>query len=223
MSSVKKVLYIGSGNSALLAKDKDLSDYIVVCANNAWRIFEDGGHFNYWVHSGDFPTENKPKVKNFDFEISYKEYSESAKNIVKKLNVKTTSPDHYVGYTIFFLGLHWIFDTLNPDEVYLLGFDHDYNPEKTTKWLQNDKPNPQNHFLKRKDQSIKDWSEEFFKEYKPDFFYGHGTPDPIRLGEHHLKDKFKQVIKNSELLNIKLLNASPIESEINKIEKTNKL
>jgi hypothetical protein len=43
------------------------------------------------------------------------------------------SPAHHIGYTIFFLGLYWIMLELQPTDIYLLGFDHDYNPKKTEK------------------------------------------------------------------------------------------
>ena len=41
--------------------------------------------------------------------------------------------------TIFFCGLYWIFDELKPEKVSLLGFDHDYNPDKVKKWNEDQK------------------------------------------------------------------------------------
>ena len=52
-----------------------------------------------------------------------------------------------------------------------------------------------------------------------DFFYGHGTPDPIRLGERQLVSKFQQAIDICERLNVELVNLSPVESRINIIKK----
>jgi hypothetical protein len=215
---MKKVLYIGSGNSALLIKNIDFSNYITISVNNAWRVFEDKC-FNYWVHSGDFPCENHPKVKNFHTEISYKQYEPAIKKLAKTLEIKEDTAVFDIGYTIFFQGLYWIFEEIKPNEIYTLGFDHDYNPEKTKKWVEQGKPTPQNGFKKDKEESIEKWSNRVYGEFKPDFFYGHGTPDPLRLGEHHLKEKFKFAIKNSEKLGIKLYNASPVKSEINSWEK----
>lgn len=218
MSNLKKVLYIGSGNCALLAKNKNLSDYIVVCVNNAWRIFDNSKTFDYWIHSGDFPIELRPTTKNFKFEISYKDYVISSENIVKKLNIETKSPQHYIGYTIFFSGLYWIFDRILPDEIYLLGFNHNYNKDKADKWLKTGMPNPQNNYLKSSDKSIKQWSDEFFKDYDYDFFYGHGTPDPLRLGYNYLIDKFNLAKINANKLGIKIYNASNLESEVIKTD-----
>lgn len=215
---MKNILYIGSGKSALLYDKVNLEAYTVVCANNAWRLFQDST-FDYWVHSGDFPGEHRPKVKNYLNEISYREYSKSADEIVKKLEVFPPSPQHYLGYTIFFMGLYWIMNDLNPDKISLLGFDHDYNQAKVKKWLDNDRPNPQNQYRKPRNQTIEDWSSEFFDGMEKDSFYGHGTPDPIRLGESCLVKKFSQAIENSEKLGIEIVNLSPVESHINIFKK----
>lgn len=214
----KTILYIGSGMSANICKRIDLSKYHIVCANNAWRLFENS-HFNVWIHSGDFPYENRPKTKMYDTEISYVEYGKAASDITKKLNISCNSPQHYVGYTIFFLGLYWIMNEYQNCEINLLGFDHDYNPNKLKKWNENERPTPQNNFLKPKDTSLEDWSNSFFKGMRPDFFYGHGTPDPMRLGEKHLIEKFNLAIKNADRLKIKLYNLSPVKSKINTIPK----
>lgn len=213
-----KILYIGSGMSANICKSLDLSKYHIICANNAWRLFENS-HFNTWIHTGDFPHESRPKVKNFDLEISYKEYGQSAINIVNRLNIKTKSPAHHLGYTTFFNGLYWIMDNHPECEINLLGFDHDYNPNKIKKWNENAMPNPQNKFLKDKNISIEDWAKSFFEGMRPDSFYGQGTPDPIRLGEKHLIEKFNLAIKYADQLNIKLYNLSPVVSKINTIPK----
>lgn len=223
MSDIKKeknILYIGSGNSATLAKNLDLDKYTVCCANNAWKLFE-GQYFDYWIHSGDFPNENRPKKGQIKFkdEISYTQYKVSSEEFTKKIRAKCTSPQHYLGYTIFFLGLYWIINTLDPEKISLLGFDHDYNSDKVKKWNENNRPNPQNQYWKEKDQTIADWSNSFFAGMDKDFFYGHGTPDPIRLGEKQLIDKFQRAVDICKDLNIKLVNLSPVESKINNIEK----
>ena len=215
------IIYIGSGKSANLIKEIDSKKYITVCVNNAWRLFENEESFDYWLHSGDFPRENHPKNRNYAKEISYKEYQQSILNLVDILNIRTDSPYHHVGYTIFFQGLYWIFESLKPKNIYLLGFDHDYNPEKSKKWLENNKPSPHNHFLKDKKQTIKEWSEEFFKGFETDFFYGHGTPDPLRLGENELIKKFQLALQNSQKLGINVFNASPVENTINIFPKIN--
>ena len=37
-----------------------------------------------------------------------------------------------------------------------------------------------------------------------DFFYGHGTPDPVRLGDKHLIKKFQQAIDICEQIGVEL-------------------
>jgi hypothetical protein len=208
------VLYLGSGNSAKLIDKLNLDNYFIVGVNNTWRLFKDS-RFDIWIHSGDFPVENRPKLKNYDAEISYNEYSKSASSIVEKLGIKCNSPQHYLGYTIFFMGLYWIMNDLQPSKISLLGFDHDYNPDKVDKWNNHNRPNPQNSYLKPRGQSIKDWSNDFFKDMKHDSFYGHGTPDPIRLGMQHLIQKMRQAVEYSDFFGIEILNLSPVCSEFN--------
>ena len=208
------VLYLGSGNSAKLIDKLNLDNYFIVGVNNTWRLFKDS-RFDIWIHSGDFPVENRPKLKNYDAEISYNEYSKSASSIVEKLGIKCNSPQHYLGYTIFFMGLYWIMNDLQPSKISLLGFDNDYNPDKVDKWNNHNRPNPQNSYLKPRGQSIKDWSNDFFKDMKHDSFYGHGTPDPIRLGMQHLIQKMRQAVEYSDFFGIEILNLSPVCSEFN--------
>lgn len=215
----KNILYIGSGNSATLAKNLDLNNYTICCVNNAWKLL-DNYTIDYWIHSGDFPNENRPSKEqvNFRQEISYSQYKVSSEEFVKKINAKCSSPQHYLGYTIFFLGLYWIINTLEPKKINLLGFDHDYNIEKVKKWNENKRPSPQNYH-KEKNQTIKNWSNDFFSGMKEDFFYGHGTPDPLRLGDDHLIKKFRQAIDICKQTGVELVNLSPVESKINIIKK----
>lgn len=209
------ILYVGSGNSAKLIHKLDLSKYTVACVNNAWRLFE---KFDIWIHSGDFPGENRPKNKNYETEVSYKQYSVAASEIVEKLNLTCNSPQHHLGYTVFFNGLYWLMNQ-QPNKISLLGFDHDYNPEKVKKWMENDRPSPSNKYLKPNDKTINEWLCQFFDGMEEDSFYGQGTPDPLRLGENHLKSKFLLAEENAKKLNIELVNLSPVESEINIIKK----
>ena len=211
----KNVIYCGSGNSSKLIDLVDQKDFVICGANNAWRLFKE---FDFWIHSGDFPRENRPEKQNFKTEISYSEYKETSKRFCDTLGIETTSPQHYVGYTIFFLGLHWIMTELKPKRIGLLGFDHDYNPEKVKKWREGGQPNPQNQYLKS-DETIKKWGENFFDGMKQDSFYGQGTPDPLRLGEDHLRGKFKQLIENSKKIGIEIVNLSPVSSGINPMPK----
>lgn len=215
-----KVLYIGSGKSAKYAISEEFADHTIVCLNNAWRLFENVKVIDYWIHTGDFPEESCPKSnKIYNKEICYKDYSVTAKIANQKLNWQSPNPEHYAGYTAFFQGLYWILLTLNPDKVGLLGFDHDYNNNKVEKWLANNKPNIQNDFNKKKEKTIKEWSDNFFHEFEEDFFYGHGTPDPLMLGEAHIIEKMNLAQKSSKQLGIELINYSPIISHRNPLPK----
>jgi hypothetical protein len=208
---MKNVLYVGSGNSSLQIKNIDTKNSIVCALNNAYLLFED---FDYWIRPGDFPQDSYPKEKKYKNEITYNDYKKSIFSLSKKLNWKTDSPEHYIGYTMFFNGLYWIFENLNPSNVYTLGFDHDYNVEKYNKWKELGEPNPQNNY------NNLDITKEF-SEFKNDSFYGISTPDPLRkgLGLEYLKEKFILAQQNADLLNIKLWNLSENPSEVNIFEK----
>jgi len=203
---MKEVLYVGSGVSALKIKDFRAGRQTFV-ANNAWRLWKDG---DIWIRSGDFPV--KP-----DFEIpqsssiSHREYSDAAKKTCEYLSIKTFSPEHYVGYTIFFQGLNWIAWNFKPCRILLLGFDHDYNQEKVAKWEEIGKPNPQNKFEGFCGKS----ADEVFSAYKPDAFYGHGTPDPLRLKVDHLRELFERAKETLARLNCECFNASGITEGLN--------
>jgi hypothetical protein len=214
------ILYIGSGNSATLVHKIDLTKFdLIICVNNAWKLFENS-HFDYWIHSGDFPNHNRPIVKNFTCEISYDQYKNSCENVLRtSKNMEVRSPQHYLGYTIFFQGLYYIIDSLKPTKINLLGFDHDYNPEKSKMWIENGMPTPHNKYLQEKSPDPNQWAVSFFKDYSPDFFYGHGTPDPLRLSENTLIQKFELAIEICNIFNIELVNLSPVESKINMIKK----
>lgn len=217
---MKKVLYVGSGRSSLVVKEIDLSEYIIVCVNNSWRLFENKS-FDVWIHSGDFPKYAYSPKEIYNKEISFNQYKKTAEIASKQLNWKTSSPQHYVGYTIFFSGLYWIMMELKPKFIGLLGFDHDYNENKVKKWNEFDKPNIQNKFNLNRDEyskaNIYDWANDFFKDMDSDFFYGHGIPDPLRsgLGYEYLLDKFKLAKESSEKLGIDIINYSDLPSKVN--------
>lgn len=214
------VLYIGSGNSAELVNGKDLSNFTVVCANNAWKLFKDKS-FDVWIHSGDFPDENRPKEgeTQFNLNIGHTDYRETSYDAIEALGWKSASPMHKVGYTVCFLGLYWIMMELKPKKIGMLGFDHDYNPDKVKRWEDNNQPNLQNQFNQESPKCINKWVSDFFDGLEKDSFYGHGTPDPMRLGKDRLIEKFKQSEDAAEKLGIELVNYSPVISEINILKK----
>jgi hypothetical protein len=211
----KGVLYIGSGNSVLDIKGKDLSDYTVICANNAWKLFEDS-KFDIWIRPDDFPKENYPtKGTKFRKKIGHSEYSTAIKKAAKMFNWDTPSPEHMVGYTTFFNGLYWIMMTLRPHTIGVLGFNHNYNPQKVQKWEKHEKPAIHNGFNGSKEKNINKWADKFFDGMGKDSFYGQGTPDPLRLGKGHLIEKFELAKVVAKNLDVKLVNYSTIESKIN--------
>jgi len=217
MNTDMNVIYCGSGNSSKLIDQVDQKNFIICGANNAWRLFKE---FDFWIHSGDFPPESQPEKKNFKTEISFQEYGKTSERICQLLNIETKSPEHYLGYTIFFQGLHWIISELKPKRIGLLGFDHDYNPEKVKKWKEGGQPAPHNYFHSLKgDESIQERLDIFFDGMDEDSFYGHGTPDPLRLGDDHLMVKFEQLIINSKKLGVEIVNLSPVTGGINPMPK----
>lgn len=203
------VLYVGSGKSALMAKNLDLSKYTVVAVNNAWRIFENS-KIDYWIHPNDFPSDKFPTKKIFGKEIIHNDYEYTSNLANEHFKWNAIQPMHYCGYTIFFQGIYWIMFNLKPEKIYLLGFDHDYNVKKVEFWKEKGMPGLD---VKKKEANLD------FSNFESDFFYGHGNPDPLRFEKSHLISKFDLLKKNAKLLNIKLFNLSSAKSEINTIEK----
>lgn len=205
-----KVLYIGSGLSALQAKSDKYKDHVVVCLNNAWRIYSDK-IFDYWIHPADFPTENYPDPVNYRKEIGYEDYIQGSAWADAALGWQHPYPEQYIGYTAFFQGLYWIMMALSPEVIGLLGFDHDYNPGKLSKWQLNGEPNLQNNFnCDSAPENINNWLNEFFKGYTPDSFYGQGTPDPYRsgLGAEYIAEKMQLAKDSAAQLGISIVNYS---------------
>jgi hypothetical protein len=212
------ILFVGSGKSALKVKEMDLSQYYIVAVNNAWRLFD---KFDVWIHSGDFPSENYPKIKNYDKEVSHTGYEKTANMANQHFNWNSAYPQHHIGYMIFFLSLYWIMFELKPEKISLLGFDFDYNEEKVNKWINDNKPNIQNKFNNKKEKTIEEWGNNYFKNMNTDFFYGHGTPDPMRLGKDVIISKFKLAKESVKKLNIDVVNLSDVKNTINSFRKEN--
>ena len=110
--------------------------------------------------------------------------------------------------------------SLNPKKISLLGFDHDYNPEKVKKWKEAKNPNIQNRFSNKSEKTIKEWGDNFFSNMVPDSFYGlHSTPDPLRLEVNHLIEKFALAEECAKKLDIDLGNLSPVTHGLNPLKK----
>lgn len=217
MNPAHKILYIGSGPSASLLPTLDLDSYdYIIGVNNSWRLFKDNLRLDYWIFSGDLPYENRPTNNpNILYSICDIEYSKASVNILSELNIVSKFPEQYIGYTIFFQGLYWIMDTFRPSDIHLLGFEHRYNIDKTKKWIDMGMPSPHNRFLKDSSISLSEWTNTHFAEFSPDSFYGHGTPDPLRLGEEYLRNKCILADHISTILNISIFNIVEPNTDIN--------
>ncbi|WP_449567526.1 hypothetical protein [Lelliottia nimipressuralis] len=212
-----KVLYVGSGLSAQQATDERFRDHIKVCLNNAWRIFPDEV-FDYWIHPNDFPAENYPQTKNYRTEIRHKEYSAALHQGAETLGFGELSGfnlERKIGYTSFFQGLYWIMLTLAPARVGLLGFDHDYNPEKVQKWRAEGMPQVCNDFNQKTEKTLRDWAGNYFSGLEQDAFYGHGTPDPLRFGPEYLEQKMHIAVASAKTLGVEIVNYSQRPSPYN--------
>lgn len=203
------VLYVGSGRSAIKATELRSSSDVACAVNNAWRVF-DKGTLDYWVHSGDFPASGFLPQDHGARTINYYDYRDSPGRMCEQLGVPFERPEYHIGYTLYFQGLFWILDTFKPKRILHLGFDHDYNAAKTQAWREAKQPTPHDRFGGHDPADAIKWGDEFFKTFEPDFFYGHGTPDPLRLGEQELVRLFKQAEEYAARLGCELLNASGV-------------
>lgn len=207
----KDVLYVGSGNSALLYTKYDLSKLTVCAVNNAHRLFD---KFDYWIIPSDFPKENHPEAKNYRKKVTYTDYKKQIEKIAKTMEWEEENVQIKVGYTMFFNGLYWIMGQLKPKNIYTLGFDHDYNAGKLEVWNEKGQPSPINKY------NGLDIEKEF-GQFENDSFYGVSTPDPMRFGEDYIKERFQTAKQSADKLGIKLWNLSSKKSinTLNKISK----
>lgn len=205
-----KVLYVGSGMSALQVKRGGYDGHVTVALNNAWRVFETAP-CDYWIHPNDFPAENFPPVGRFRHEITHAIYNGVLQRSAVELGIiglEGFALERYIGYTSFFQGLYWIMAHFRPQQIGLLGFDHDYNQEKVKKWEADAKPNIQNRFNGKKEKTIREWSARYFAGYETDAFYGHGTPDPLRFGRQYLEVKMNIAQQTADRVGVRIVNYS---------------
>lgn len=208
------VLYVGSGASALKAKNFRGKVDLVCAVNNAWRALAPEG-LDYWIYPGDLPLENFPPDSLPHTPINYLDFQHSAQTVFASLGETYEFPQHKAGYTIFFQGLYWLFDKIKPKRIFTIGFDHDYAPEKVKKWLEHKCPAPNNQFQGVNPPSVSAWVNSFFEDCPTDAFYGHGTPDPLRLGEAEIREFFDRAKYCADRLGIELYNASGVTHGLN--------
>jgi hypothetical protein len=147
--------------------------------------------------------------------VGYAEYKDAAKEIFAHFGETYEYPQHHAGYTTFFQGLYWIFQHLKPKEVYLIGFDHDYDPQKVTLWMEQGKPSPHNKYGGASPVSANKWVSTFFEGCPVDSVYGHGTPDPLRLGIPAIKELFERAKNYADKLGIGVFNVSGVTTGLN--------
>ncbi|WP_426446248.1 hypothetical protein [Siccibacter colletis] len=205
-----KILYVGSGLSALQVKRGGYDGHITVALNNAWRAFEKAP-CDYWIHPNDFPVENYPPAGRFREEIPHRVYNAVIQRSAAAIGIKGVEGfalECFIGYTSFFQGLYWIMANFRPQQIGLLGFDHDYNGAKVKKWEADAKPTIQNSFNGQQETTVQAWAEKYFAGYDTDAFYGHGTPDPLRFGTQYIEKKMQIAQQTADRLGIRLVNYS---------------
>lgn len=208
------ILYVGSGRSALKLGEH-LNRGATTCAvNNAWTLFP-SKTLDYWIFPSDFPLDRRPPAGYRTKRVTYDDYGLAAPFSCQLMNADTAFQHHWIGYTIFFQGLHWIMHSLKPSRIFTLGFDHDYNPGKVSKWKEAGCPAPHNRFQEERPKDVLKWADKFFEGLEADSFYGHGTPDPLRLEEGELRTFFQRAQEVADRLHIQLYNLSGVTEGLN--------
>jgi len=186
-----RLLFVGSGKSALEYKQYDLSGFQILTVNNSIKAFEQA--VDYYLCSTNFPRENKPAPDRYNTLVGKVQY---------RYDVLSHAQYHKLGFrpqigkTIFLDGLYWAMAN-RFDEIYLLGFDHDYNKKRVAKWQGNYTTDQAN------------LSALFNGEgEEPDAFYGQNTPDPLRHGEGNLITMFEKAKEHARLYGCKIYNLS---------------
>ena len=112
-----------------------------------------------------------------------------------------------IGKTIFLDGLYWAMAS-GFTEIYLLGFDHDYNKKRVEKW-------------KGKYTTDQSQLADLFngEGEEPDAFYGQNTPDPLRHGEDNLINMFETAKEHTRIYGCKIYNLSSRQDGINVFER----
>ena len=121
---MKKVLLIGSGQTATLAREWSIpDDWIVCCIHNAWKVVPN--RFNILLHAMDFPDERKPK------QLGLNQKLQQTLDWVRQSFADDRHGGFYrnhcgYGKTMFFSSFWWIMENLQPDVIGFLGCDMHY-------------------------------------------------------------------------------------------------
>ena len=199
---LKKLLYVGSGRSALEYKNHNLEGVEILTVNNAHKAFENW--VDYYLCSTDFPNKNKSDAKKYGELVLKPKYFYGVLSHARYFKLPFR-PN--VGKTIFLDGLYWAM-AKGFDEIFLLGFDHDYNPNRVKKWDGKHIGN---------EEKLK----EIFtgKNEEPDAFYGQNTPDPLRHGKHNLSQMFEDAKTHASIYGCKIFNLSTRKGGIEVFER----
>lgn len=138
-----KVLIIGSGPSAAMAKNLNLKEFDVICVNNSWAAVPDPNDIDCWNYSTDFYPRIEQHTKEGRVQMVP---NDELKRILdtKTIKWKATNFAHDKEGCFFGTMGFIFFDVVSPvfksikkhdrwEEVWFLGCDHDYTAIKAAK------------------------------------------------------------------------------------------
>jgi hypothetical protein len=198
-----KVLFVGSGKSALEYKNHEIDQVEVLTVNNSHLAFDD--FVAYYLCSTDFPKKRKPNREKYGELILKPKYFY---DVLSHARYHKLPFRPQVGKTIFLDGLYWAM-TKGFSEIYLLGFDHDYNPKRVEKW--------DGKHIGNEEKLKEIFSSD---DESPDAFYGQNTPDPLRHGKHNLSQMFMDAHKHAAHYGCTIYNLSSRKGGIEVFERT---
>ena len=117
-SQKDKILIIGSGKSGLDVSKYEKDFDVIVTVNNAWGLTEKWTH---WIHPNDYKGSKPELIKENQLEINANGYGPS---------LKKYGGIHECGFSIMLNASYWALDNLKPSEIYYLGADMSYVPDK---------------------------------------------------------------------------------------------
>ena len=143
MKEGTKVLLVGSGLTAPLAREFDLTGWTVVVVNNAWQVLPD--RWDILLHGADFPEDNKPPTELRDGKKLIDPYVW----VYEKRKVREHAGFwiHHAGYakSIMFTAIWWILENLNPELIGFIGCDMHYPEGNRNTFYGKGTPDPMRH------------------------------------------------------------------------------
>jgi hypothetical protein len=180
----------------------DLSEFQILTVNNSIKAFKQP--VDFYLCSTNFPKSNKPDQSKYSILIDKVKYRY---DVISHALLYQLGFRPQIGKTIFLDGLYWAMAS-GFKEIYLLGFDHDYNKKRVEKW---------------RGKYITDQSKlaDLFngKGEEPDAFYGQNTPDPLRHGENNLESMFRLANEHAKKYSCMIYNLSSKQDGIQVFER----